>query len=131
MVTWTATLLSLRAWPVTWQQHSPAFPCDGRSPRLVTGTAPSDGPTGESSHAVIPRAPRPTNADAPISRDNSRIIVRLTETPRSLAQGHAARNRAGRTTAARHIPVVRTHREPLRPPTPGTNGPRGPSEHGP
>src|SRR5215207_8633940 len=96
MVTWTETLLSLRAWPVTWQQHRPGLPCDGLSPRLETGTAPSDGPTGESSHAAIPMAVSPTNADAAISRDNSRIIVKPTQTPRSLAHGVAARNRATR-----------------------------------
>ena len=46
MVTWTGTLLSLRAVPMTWQQHNPTLPCDGLSSVTATGTAPSDGPTG-------------------------------------------------------------------------------------
>src|SRR5829696_7121540 len=102
MVTWTETLLSLRAWPVTWQQHRPGLPCEGFSPRLETGTAPSEGPTGESSHAAIPMAVSPTNADAPTSRDSSRIIVKPTETPRSLAQGHDLRNRTEALFSRRH-----------------------------
>src|SRR5262245_25011235 len=68
MVTWTVTLLSFRAVPVTWQQHTPGLPCDGFSPRLVTGTADSEGPTGASSQAPIASALSATSTDAPRAR---------------------------------------------------------------